>query len=61
MIVKLVTLFILWIKALPSSPSVGGNLIPRQIITNLTIKYTKHSRIQFGEYDQVNKSYDNNM
>ena len=36
-IVELVTLVIFWINALPPSPSVGGNFIPRQIITGLTI------------------------
>ena len=48
-------------NALPPSPSVGGKLIPRQIVTGLTIDYTNHFRIQFGEYPQVHEYHDNNM
>ena len=51
-IIKIVALVIFWINVLPPSPSVGGNLSPRQIIANLTIEYTKHCRLQFGEYAQ---------
>ena len=60
-IVKIVALVILWINALPTSPSVGGNLSTRQIITDLTIDYTKHCRLQFGDYTQVHTSHDNTM
>ena len=61
MIVGLVNLVIFWIKALPPSPSVGGNLIPHQIFTDLTINYTKHCHLQFGKYSQVQKLHDNTM
>ena len=61
MILELVALMIFWLNALPPSPSVGGDLIPRQIITGLTIDYTKHCRLQFGKYAQVHKSQDNIM
>ena len=50
MIVELVTMVIFWLNALPPSPSVGGNLIPRHIVTSLTIDYAKHCRLQFGKY-----------
>ena len=53
MIVELIAPIIFWLDTLPPSPSVGGNLSPRQIITNLTIEYTKHCRLQFDEYSQV--------
>ena len=53
MIVELVALVIFWLNALPPSPSIGGNLIPRQIITGLNIDYTKQFRLQFGDYAQV--------
>ena len=61
MIADLVALVIFWINALPPSPYMGGNLSPIQIITGLTIDYTKHCRLQFGEYAQVQKSHDNTM
>ena len=51
MIVELVNLVIFWLNALPPSPSVGGNLIPHQNITNLAINYTKHCHLQFGEFN----------
>ena len=61
MIVKLDPLIIFWINSLPPSTSVRGNLSPRQIITGLTIDYTKHYRLQFGKYAQIHKSHDNTL
>ena len=61
MIVELGTLVIFCLNALPPSPSVGGNLSPRQIFTGLTIDYMKHCRPQFGEYAQVHESHNNTM
>ena len=61
MIVELVELFIFWLNSLPPSPSVGGKLIPRQIVTGITIEYAKHVRLQFGEYDQVHEAHGNTM
>ena len=61
MIVELVTMVIFWLNALPPSPSVGGNLIPRHIVTSLTIDYAKHCRLQFGKYAQVHEAHDNTM
>ena len=61
MVVELVVLVIFWLNAFTPSPSLGGNLIPRQIITGLIINYTKHFRLQFGKYAQVHESYDNTM
>ena len=59
MIVKLVALVIFWMKALPPPPLVVGNLSPRQTVTGLTINYSKHCRLQFGEYSQVHEAHDN--
>ena len=42
MIVELVALVIFCMNALPPSPSIRGNLSPRQIVTGLTIDYAKH-------------------
>ena len=61
MIVELITLVIFWLNPLPPSPSVGGKLSPLQIFTGLTIDYTKHRCLQFGEYAQVHKAHDNTM
>ena len=60
-IVELIALVIFWLNALPPSPSVGGNLSPRQIVTGLTIDYAKHCRLQFGEYAHVHEAHDNTM
>ena len=61
MIVEIIALVILWLNALPPSPSVGGNLSPHQIVTSLTIDYAKHFRLQFGKYAQVQKAHNNTM
>ena len=61
MIVELFALVIFCLNALPPSPSVGGNLSPRQIFTGLTIDYAKHCRLQFVKYAQVHESHDNTM
>ena len=61
MIVELVALVIFWLNALPPSPSVGGKLIPRQIVNGLTIDYAKHCRLQFGKYAQVNEAHNNTI
>ena len=60
-IVKISALIIFCLNALPTSPSVGVNLRPRQIVAGLTIAYTKHCRLQFGKYAQVHKSHNNTM
>ena len=59
MIVELVVLVIFWLNVLPPSPSVGGNLSPRQIVTGLTIDYVKHCRPQFREYSQAHEAHGN--
>ena len=61
MVVYLVALVIFWVNAITPPPSVGRNLSPPHIITGLTIEYTKHCRLQFGEYTQVYKYHDNTM
>ena len=61
MIVEIFDLVIFWLKKLPPSPAVVGNLSPRQIITGLTIDYTYHYRLQFGDYSQLHKYHDNTI
>ena len=61
MIVELFALIIFWLNALPPSPSVGGDLSPRHIVTRLTVDYTKHCRLQFGEYAHVHEFHDKTM
>ena len=61
MIFELVALVIFWMNSLPPSPSVGGNISPRQIVTGLTIDYTNNCRLQFGEYIQFHKAHINTM
>ena len=61
MIAEIVDLVIFWINALLPSPSVGGNLSPRHIITGLTINYMKHFRLQFGDYAQVHEPHNNTI
>ena len=39
----------------------GGDLVPRQIVTGLTVDYNKHYRLQFGKYVQVNEYHENTM
>ena len=61
MIVKIFDLVVFWIKALPPSPSMGGNLSPHQIIPCLTINYKKHCFLQSREYSQAHKSHNKTM
>ena len=61
MIAELVALFIFWINALPPSPYVEGDLRLIQIVTGITIDYTKHHHLQFGEYAQVHEYNKNTM
>ena len=61
MIFEIIALVIFWLNALPPSPSVGGNLSPRQIVTGLTIDYDKHCRLHFDEYAHVHEAHDNTM
>ena len=61
MIVELIFLVILWINAIPPSPSVGVNISPLQIVTGITINYINHCRLQFVEYAQVHESHDSTM
>ena len=60
-ILNLVALVIFLLNALLPSTYVGGNLSPRHIITGLTIDYTKHFRLHFGEYSLVHESHDNTI
>ena len=48
MIVEIAALVIFWINALPPTPSVGGVLIPHQIVTGITVDYTRNYRLQLG-------------
>ena len=61
MIFELVALVIFWLNTLAPSPSIGGNLSPRQIVTGLTIDYAKYCRLQFGKYAWVHEAHDNTM
>ena len=58
---EIISLVVFWINALPLSPSIVGELSPRQIVPGMTVDYVKHFRIQFREYSQVQEAHDNTI
>ena len=61
MIIELVDKVIFCINDLPHSPSVRGDLRPRQIVTSLTFNYNKHCHLQLRKYAQVHEYHGNTM
>jgi hypothetical protein len=61
MIVEMVFLNIFWLNAFPHKLGISQSLSPRTIVTSLVINYTKHCKIEYGQYVQTHEKHDNTM
>ena len=57
--IELVASQLFWWNAVPKSSGASQTLSPRTIVTGQTIDYTKHCRLQFGEYVQTHEETNN--
>ncbi|VEU38525.1 unnamed protein product [Pseudo-nitzschia multistriata] len=58
--IELVASQVFWWNCLPKPTGVSATMSPRTIITGLTVDYSKHMKLQFGEYVQTHEETDNN-
>jgi hypothetical protein len=61
MIIEMVFLAVFWLNGFPHPLGISQVLSPRTIVTGLTINYTKHCRIEYGQYVQTHEKHDNTM
>jgi hypothetical protein len=61
MVIEMVFLSVFWINAFPHRLGVSQTLSPRTIVTGLEVDYTKHCRIEYGQYVQTHEKHDNTM
>jgi hypothetical protein len=61
MIIEMVFLSIFWINAYPHRLGVSQTLSPRTLVTGQAIDYTKHCRVEFGQYVQTHEKHDNTI
>jgi hypothetical protein len=59
MIIEMVFLSIFWINAFPHRLGVSQTLSPRTLVTGQAIDYTKHCRVESGQYVQTHEKHDN--
>ena len=55
MLRELVCYVVSWLNNFPPQGGVSNTLSPRAIITGVQLDYTKHCRLEFGEYTQVHE------
>jgi hypothetical protein len=62
MISEMVMLSIFWLNAFPHRLGISQTMSPRNmIVTGLDVDYTKHCRIEYGQYVQTHEQHDNSM
>ena len=61
MLVQLVSNCVFWLNAFPHPDGVSNEYSPRYILTGKQLDYTKHVRMEFGAYGQVDRSHTNDM
>jgi hypothetical protein len=61
MLTKMAFLNVFWLNTFPNKLGVSQTLSPRSIVTGLGIYYTKHCRIEYGQYVQTHEKHDNSM
>ena len=57
--IELVASQVFWWNSFAKTTGVSETLSPRTIITGLTLDFTKHLKLQFGEYVQTHEETDN--
>jgi hypothetical protein len=60
-VIEMVFLSVFWLNAFPHRLGISKSLSPRTIITGQEIDYTKHCRVQFGQYVQTHEKHNNTM
>ena len=61
MMIELVYYCNFWLNSFPTEEGISKSLSPRTIVTGNHINYSKHCRIEFGEYVQTHEEHDNTM
>ena len=61
MIREMVYAIVYWLNCFPPADGVSDALSPRTIVTGLTIDFTKHCMLEFGEYVHTHEDGDNSM
>ena len=61
MLVELVYFCIFWLNSFPAKDGISDTLSPRSIVYGTHIDFTKHAKLQFGEYVQAHEEHDNTM
>ena len=61
MMIELVYYCTFWLNSFPNESGVSETLSPRTIVTGESIDYTKHCKLEFGEYVQTHEEHDNTM
>ena len=50
-----------WSNSFPAENGISATLIPRAMITDQSIKFTKHCLLEFGDYVHIHEDRDNSM
>jgi Reverse transcriptase (RNA-dependent DNA polymerase) len=61
MIIEMIYCANFWLNCFPAADGVSDTLSPRAIIDGTTIDFTRHCKLQFGEYVQTHEPHDNSM
>jgi len=61
LVVEMVCYSNFWLNVFPAKDGISGDMNPHELITGQEIDYTKHCRLEFGEYTQVHEEHDNSM
>jgi Zinc knuckle len=61
MMIELVHYCNFWLNSFPNEDGVSKSLSPRLIVTGNRINYSKHCKLEFGEYVQTHEEHNNSM
>ena len=59
MIIELVSESVFWFHVFPHHDGISTTIIPRDIITDMTLDYNHHCKNQYGYYVQTHEKHDN--
>ena len=52
---------VFWLNAFPHCDGISQTLSPREIVTRMSVDFTKHCKVEFGSYVQTHEHSDNSM
>jgi len=61
MMVELVKYANFWLNSFPKTDGISKTLSPRTIVTGRSVNYSKHCKLEFGEYCQTHEQHNNSM